>query len=187
MEATIYSHNLIKNKVGLNNLTTANYADNRAQLLLQEINNPFELYEIDDDNIYIRIFQENIDLNALSDIRWFQLEKAFHDNNYEWLKNYRLSIYEAAKKFGCKEVIIFSDPGPTEALYHSINLTSDNLIEFSKSKKFYHSLRFSSNNKSEYWENNAKHIYFVSFFSHQLKLKMNEFIEVIYDDFKDLK
>ena len=96
----------------------------------------FELYEIEDneETLDIRIFKENIDLDICVDGRWYWWEKAFHSTsqeNREWLRNYRMKIYHQAKMFGCQEVIICSDQGPTMLIFD--NKAYYILLLFSKS------------------------------------------------------
>ena len=63
--------------------------------------------------------EENVDLDVDILERWSSWERAFHHSGseQEWLRNYRMQIYNRAKLFGCNEVIICSDQGPSECIY----------------------------------------------------------------------
>lgn len=195
MIASTYQIKNILEKVSLEQLKTATFADDFAELLLDDIAEPFELYEIEnvdsrDDLIFIRIFKENVDLDISVAERWRMWECAFHpENSYyrEWLKNYRLRIYERAKLFGCNEVIICSDQGPTITIYDRMNIPSDQLKEYATSQKYYEDTGWFGKDKDVAdWKKNAKQIMFSSLFSNQLEFGKDDFVEIIYDDFVDL-
>ena len=104
----------------------------------------------------------------------------------EWLHTYRMKIYERARLFGCNEVIIFSDQGPTEAIYNNINYRAESLKEYAHSFQYYKDQCWLEDSEIEEWKKDAKHIMFSSVFQNQLTLNNDDFIEVIYDDFSDI-
>lgn len=196
MIASTYQVKEILDQAGIEKLRTATYSDGFAELLLDAVENPFDLYEIEnvedrDDLIFIRIFKENVDLDISVVERWRMWECAFHSDNSlyrEWLKNYRMRIFERAKMFGCKEVIICSDQGPTITIYDKMDLPSDQLKEYATSYKYYEDTGWFERDKDvAEWKKNAKQIMFSSLFANQLEFEKDDFIEVIYDDFKDLE
>ena len=50
----------------------------------------------------------------------------------------RKSIYDRAKLFGCNEVVICSDQGPTELMCELMNIIADVLVAYTKSRKYIH-------------------------------------------------
>lgn len=193
MSASIYQHNQILQRAGIENLKKAKYGLYEG-FLLSAINEPYDLYETEDDNwdkdsVNIRIFRETIELETFIPTRWNGWEQAFHNKNSscEWLRYYRSEICKRAKRLGCQEVIICPDQGPTEAIFNYMNKPAHQLKEYVTSLQYYKDISwFSSREDLEDWKKNARHISFASYFSKQWSLKDEEFIEVIYDDFKDL-
>lgn len=184
-----YQARQIQELVGIEKLRTATFASEFAELILSDLEDSFELYEIEDDenNIDIRIFKENIDLDVRVVERWSMWESAFHPSNpyREWLHNYRMQIYNRARIFGCKEVIICSDQGPTMAIFDNMNYSADNLKEYALSFQYLKDICLEESLKDE-WEKNAKHIMFSTFFHSKLELSNEDFVDIIYDDFSDI-
>lgn len=191
-----YQANQIAEKVGYENLKNAIFEDGFAELILNDIEEPFELYEIENvvdhkDNIYIRIFKENVHLNVSVLERWSCWEQAFHTDLWpegtEWLRGYRTKIYERAKMFGCDEVIICSDQGPTIEIFDKMNYSAKELKEYAVSCMFQEDSKWLESEDIESWREDAKQIKFASFFQNDVILSSKDFVEVIYDDFKDLE
>jgi hypothetical protein len=160
-----------------------------AKSILDDIENPFELYEIEDNNesLYIRIFKENIDLDITVIERWSMWANAFLTDQYQdWLLNYRMRIYNRAKMFGCNEVIICSDQGPTEYIYNNMNLSAAEIKDYSLSLQYLNENNWLEKSEIEGWKKHAKHIMFSSYFQEQLTFSDEDFVEVVYDDFSDL-
>lgn len=196
MLASTYQSKQILNIAGIDNLRKATFTDGFAELLLDAIDDPFELYEIENiedrnDYIFIRIFKENVDLDISVVERWRMWENSFHPENsnlIEWLKDYRIKIYQRAKLFGCREVIICSDQGPAQRIYDRMNYPADQLKEYATSYKYYEDNGwFDEDEDVADWKDNAKQIMFSSVFENQLVFEKDDFIEVIYDDFSDLE
>lgn len=162
-----------------------------AESILSDIEGSFELYEIEGgkDNVYNRIFKENVELDVSVIERWTTWEYAFHQsgNFREWLRNYRMQIYKQAKMFGCQEVIICSDQGPTIEIFDKMNYSADDLKEYARTFQYLNDdTVWGDEIEKEEWKKNAKHIMFSSYFQNQLNLSGEDFIEVIYDDFSDI-
>ena len=190
MIASDYQARQILESVGEDKLRQATFTGKYAHLILDDIENSFELYEIEgrNDNTYIRIFKENVDVNVSVIERWTTWEYAFHLSGKwrEWLHDYRMKIYHQAKVFGCKEVIICADQGPGMSIYDNANFPADKLKEYARSYQYLQESTWIDESEKE-WKKNAKHIMFSSYFQNQLDLSSEDFVEVIYDDFSDIE
>lgn len=183
-----YQEKLIMDLAGIEKLRKATFADEHAKSMLNDLEEPFDCYEIDNDeeslNIWIHKENVNLDVDVVS--RWHFFEKAFHiDSEREWLHNCRMLIYRHAKLFGCDEVIICSDQGPTEYIYDSADLPADELMEYARSLQYLKGNGWLRKSEKE-WEKHAKHIMFSSVFQSDFNLSEEDFVEVIYDDFSDI-
>ena len=130
MKVSDYQKHHILESVGIDKLRKATFVGEFADFILS--GDSFELYEIEDDNTYIRIFKENVNLDVSVIERWRTWEYAFHSSGKwrEWLRDYRMKIYQQAKMFGCNEVIICSDQGPTIEIFDKMDYSADNLKEY---------------------------------------------------------
>ncbi len=191
MTVSNYQAHQILGLVGEDKLRQATFEGEYADLILDDIEDSFELYEIEGgkDDVYIRIFKENVDLDVSVIERWRTWEYAFHQSGKyrEWLRNYRMQIYKQAKMFGCNEVIICSDQGPTIEIFDKMNYSSDDLKEYARSYQYLNDdTAWVDEIEKEEWKKNAKHIMFSSVFQNQLNFSDEDFVEVIYDDFSDI-
>lgn len=104
MIASDYQAQQILELVGIDKLCQATFEGENADLILDDIEDSFELYEIEGrtDDVYIRIFKENVDLYVCVIEGWRTWEYAFRSSGQfrEWLRNYRMQIYNRAKMFG---------------------------------------------------------------------------------------
>ncbi len=192
MKVANYQAQQILDSVGLDKLRKIALANENVKTILSYLEEPFELYEIEDTNEYldIRIFKENVNLDVSVLERWGTWEYAFHylDQYREWLRDYRMKIYQQAKLFGCNEVIICADQGPTELIYNNMNFTADGLKEYAHSFQYLEDdTAWVEEPEKEDWKKNAKHIMFSSAFQDQFTLSNEDLVEVIYDDFSDIK
>ena len=189
MTVSDYQAHQIKELVGIDKLRKATFVGEFADLIVS--GDSFELYEIEDneETLDIRIFKENVNLDVNIDGRWHWWEEAFHSSSQkkqEWLHNYRMQIFHQAKMFGCQEVIICSDQGPTELIYDNMDYSADDLKEYASSYQYLKDTNWVEEYKKEEWKKNAKHITFSSYFQNQLDLSNEDFVEVIFDDFSDI-
>ena len=187
-----YQARQILELIGEDKLRQATFVGELAHCILYDIGDPYELYEIEDndENLSIRIFKENVNLNVYISGRWHRWEEAFHSSSQEsreCLRNYRIQIYNQAKMFGCEEVIICSDQGPSMAIYDNMHYSADKLKEYARSFQYLNDTTWVEESEKEEWKKNAKHILFSSYFQNQLNLSGEDFIEVIYDDFSDIE
>lgn len=191
MIASDYQARQILESVDENKLRQATFVGEYAHLILDDIEDSFELYEIEgrNDYTYIRIFKENVELDVSVIERWTTWEYAFHSSGKwrEWLHDYRMKIYHQAKMFGCNEVIICSDQGPTIEIFDKMNYSADDLKEYARSYQYLNDdTAWVEKWEKEEWKKNAKHIMFSSYFQSQLDLSGEDFVEVICDDFSDI-
>ena len=190
MTVSDYQAHQIQKLVGIDKLRKATFVGEFADLILSS--DTFELYEIEDDEetLDIRIFKENVNLDVSVIERWTTWEYAFHSSGKwrEWLRDYRMRIYQQAKMFGCNEVIICSDQGPTIEIFDKMNYLADDLKEYARSFQYLNDdTTWVEKWEKEEWKKNAKHIMFSSYFQNQLDLSSEDFVEVIYDDFSDIE
>lgn len=192
MSVVDYQAHQILQEVGYDKLSKANFATELAECIL-DTKDEFALYEIENIDkpfIFIRIFRENVDLYISVIERWMRWEQAFHniDANREWLQNYRMQIYERAKMFGCKEVIICSDQGPTEDLFAKVYIPAAQLKKYACSFQYVEdSLWFNNSQDKEDWRRHAKHINFADVLQGKISFGEEDFVDLIFDDFSDLE
>lgn len=189
MTVSDYQKHHIQESVGIDKLRKATFVGEFADFILN--GDSFELYDIEDNEktLDIRIFKENVNFDVNIDGRWNRWEEAFHSTSQEkrkWLHYYRMQIFDQAKIFGCQEVIICSDQGPTELIYDNMDYSADNLKEYARSFQYLKDTNWVEEYKKEEWKKNAKHITFSSYFQNQLDLSNEDFVEVIFDDFSDI-
>lgn len=191
MTVSDYQAHQILKSVGIEKLRQATFEGEYADLILDDIEDSFELYEIEGgkEDVIIRIFKENINLDVYVVERWHRWEDLFHpeSSNQERLRNYRMQIYNQAKMFGCQEVIICSDQGPTEMIYNNANYPADDLKKYTRSFQYLKDDTWVEEWEKEDWIKHAKHIMFSSVFQNQLNLSGEDFVEVIFDDFSDIE
>lgn len=186
MTVSNYQANQILKEIA--GIRKASLTDDLAKRLHDDIHNQFELYEIEDEEIDIRIFHENIDLDVDEFGKWHFFERAFSPSSpdLERLLNYRMRIYERAMVFGCKEVIICSDQGPTMEIYDHMDYPAEQLKQYTFSNQYYEDSNWLESEDEGFWKNHARKITFSSVFNNELQFKEEEFVEIVYDDFKDL-
>ena len=88
--------------------------------------------------------------------------------------------------FGCEEVIICSDQGPTMLIFDNMEYPADKLKEYAQSFQYLKDTTWEEESEKEDWKKNAKHITFSSYFQNQLNLSNEAFVDVIFDDFSDI-
>lgn len=174
MVASRYQTNKILEQAGLDRLEKAHSDDYSLETLLDDIKNPYELYEIesrekdDEDYLFIMIFKENILLDNPIIERWRTWEHAFLTEEKawnKWLRDYRKKICEQAKSFSCEEVIFCSDQGPTIEVSSRPDLSSCQLKAYAST---------------------FKHFSLPDFLEGKVQLDKNEPLEVIFDDLREV-
>lgn len=191
MTVSDYQAHEILESVGIDKLRLATFEGEFTESILDDIEDPFELYEIEDkkDCLDIRIFKENVNLDVYVIERWHKWEDAFNQSSQEdreWLSDYRMKIYNQAKLFGCNEVIICADQGPGMWIYDNANFLADKLKEYARSYQYLQESTWIEESEKKDWKKHAKHVLFSSVFNNQLTLSDGDWVEVIYDDFSDI-
>ena len=206
MEVLNYQASQILKEADINTLRKAKTTSDWARWWLDDIEKQYALYDISGEHLSFKIGRENIRLDVGVEERWWGWEEFFHPVYFDRdkLLDYRMKIYEQARIFGCKEVIIFSDQGPTELILDHINSSVEYLKQYVNSNQYtdqYYKMteqyyrmndqydEFTKWYKPEQIESKKKHakkITFSSVFQDDFKLEGEDFVEVVYDDFKDL-
>lgn len=185
-----YHERMIREQFNKEELKQMNYSEDYVQDMLLRNDEPFELYELESDNessdhIYIRFFRENVDLDVYQTARWFGWLRYFKsDENKQLLYDYRKAVFEQAKAFGCSQVVYFADQGPTQNIYDQLQLTSQELIDYINNRFYLFADKSYSREEQEEWVRCGKIIQYEDYFDGSLKLYDEEFIDVIYDDFR---
>ena len=97
-----------------------------------------------------------------------------------------MEFFERARMFGCKEIIICSDQGPTQMIYEHMDYSAEQLKQYVYLNKHHEESHWYEPEKMESWKKHAKKIAFSSVFQDDFKLEGEDFVELVYDDFKDL-
>ncbi len=185
-----YKAKQIADTLGIEKVRKLSQYSDSAKSLLSKLD--YHHYDIEDEELQISVYKENVDLDFfIVGCRWRTWEMAFHpinlhDECIEWLRDYRMQIYERAKLFGCNEVIICSDQGPTGYIYDSMELSADDLLKYARSRQYLKNESWNTSSDKERWEKHAKQITFASFFRNEIKFDDDDFVEVVYDDFSDI-
>lgn len=191
MTVSDYQAKQILELAGMEKLRKATFEGEFAELILHDLEEPFQLYELEDgnENLLIYIFNENVTLDVYVIGRWSTWEDAFYQfGKYrEWLRDYRMKIYHQAKLFGCNEVIICADQGPGMEIYDNANYSANKLKEYARSYQYLQESTWIEDWKKDDWKKHAKHVMFSSVFQNQLNLSNEDWVEVIYDDFSDIE
>lgn len=192
MTSLIYQATQILQAIGIDKVRKQKSQGNFAKSLLEDIDNPYILYEIEDEDgiLDICISQENVDLNVdFVNGRWNSFERFFHDaDSYQQgqLKQFRSCLYERAQLFGCKEAIVCADQGPGQFIYDRINYSAARLLEYTSSYQYLNDYDREVIDREVSLKRQGKHIMFSSAFQGPLNLSDEDWIEVVLDDFADL-
>ena len=185
-----YQYKLIREKIGKSNLKTMNYSSRHLKVEITSNGAPGSLYELEikepyDETIYIH--KEHIELGVYQTARWFGWIRKF-DSKEDWqlLLNYRLQVAERAKAFGCSQVIFFADQGPSQDIYETIKLSSQEIIQFILNRTYINNANDMSEQEKDEWIKTGKIIQYQDYFEDKIHLKDGEFIDVILDDFRGL-
>ena len=185
-----YQYKLIREKIGKNNLKSINYSSQYIKRMITSNDAPGRLYELDEEKPgsgFLSIYREHIDLDVYQTARWLGWIRKF-DSKEDWqlLLNYRLQVAERAKAFGCSQVIFFADQGPSQDIYETINLSSQEIIQFILNRTYINNANDMSEQEKDEWIKTGKIIQYQDYFEDKIHLKDDEFIDVILDDFRGL-
>lgn len=174
---TGYQAKELLRQLGQEKFDSLKFEDSSAELVKDYIDDPFELYEFDDqvndDRLGIRIFEENVELDRCVIERWSCFQNAFHDQSERsWLESYRSQFLDIAKKLGCEQILICSDQGPTINIYDNMHWPAEKLLEYTRSMQYYEA----TEDKSD-----ARLVDFQSYFDNTLTFAPDEYIDVVFD------
>ena len=159
-------------------------------MILDDLEEPSPSYELEDkeEKLWITIFKENVTLDIYVIERWFNWAREFEepDDCGEYLRNYRMQVFNQAKIFGCEEVINCADQGPTMAIYDNADYSADELKEYVRSRKYVEDSNWLEPKKIEHWKKYGRHVKFSDFFENKLSFEDDDFVELVYDDFSDM-
>lgn len=181
-------------QIVVEDLKHTQFVDKCAGFLVNDRERPLVLYELDynDEGDYMQFFRECINLDICVNERWWTWITKIHEKNLEdkWLWNYRKRIYDRAKMFGCNEVIICSDQGPTWMICEYLDKSADELVAYTKARRYIDESMWDYEKEKEEWITHGKLILFSEYFSgtsSELLSSEEDFVEVVLDDFKDLE
>lgn len=122
----------------------------------------------------MQFFRECINLDICVNERWWTWITKIHEKNLEdnWLWNYRKRIYDRAKMFGCNEVIICSDQGPTWLICEYLDKSADELVAYTKARRYIDESMWDDEKEKEEWITHGKLILFSEYF---LGLRQNSY------------
>lgn len=188
-----YHECIIRKQFSKEELRQINYSEDYVLNILLRDDEPFELYELEsdkssDDRIYIRFFRENVDLDVYQAARWFGWTHYFDSmGNRQFLHNYRIEVAEQAKVFGCSQVVYFADQGASEYIYERVPLASQEFINYINNRTYLFEDKSLSEEDRDEWMKYGKIIQYADYFDGSLKLDKNDFIDIVYDDFRGLE
>lgn len=189
-------------------------ADLQSELLAKELwevlCNGYGYYEItgfsENKNYEIRIFRETTYLDMDSPYRWYGFIENFtmpKEYNYPGLDEYRTDIKKFAEKLGSEFVVYFPDQNQGELIFDKINLPSEELLSYINDRKFYGDMgeiikaaktegRHQFSRFDENWaEDNIGNSIILDipdYIQNKREPISNDFnLDVLYDDFRDLK
>lgn len=182
----------IQDSLGIEKIRELSKSNEVAEFILYDLEEPAPIYELeieeDDEKKMIDIFKENVTLDIYVIERWFNWAREFEepDDCGEYLRNYRMQVFNQAKIFGCEEVINCADQGPTMAIYDNADYSADELKEYVRSRKYVEDSNWLEPKKIEHWKKYGRHVKFSDFFENKLSFEDDDFVELVYDDFSDM-
>lgn len=146
----------------------------------------FSIYEFENDQFRPcnRIFKENVEMTVAFSGRWSTFVDMFKHpcigEIKDYLDDFRAYIFKQATLCGCDTVYYFPDQGYGDLLYDKIDLQSDKWLKY----------MYSAHCKQEWLNSSSKKLMFVNmedYISGRICLGEHDDIDVIIDDFSDLK
>jgi len=181
----------VRRRIALYDSSKIEFEEEWMKPCLLEGLDPFELYTLEDDEggrkIDIRIFREAVDLDLYASDRWCAWARHFESTDEEhWsqLQEYRMQVYERAKVFGCEQVIYCADQGSTESIYDGMDMGAEELLAYVRDRRY---LDYKSPEDQEIWRRDGLHIQYADYFKGNIPWREGVWIEVVFDDFSDLK
>lgn len=187
-----YEKYIMRERFSQEELKQIHYSENYLRSVLLQEYEPYELYVLEStagasNNVCISFFKENVDLDVYQTARWFGWLSYFEsDENQQLLYDYRKAVAERARAFGCSCVVFFADQGVSQRIYKYVPLPSRELIGYINNRTYL----FEDNELTEQdrreWLEEGKIIQYADYFEGKLALGEKEFIDIIYDDFRNL-
>jgi len=183
-----YQAKQLYQEIGAEGFLSLSFEDEQAKHILFHTDDGeyplYELYYKDDDgnDVEIRLFKENVDLDFYVKEKWSLFAEAFSmECESDRLLEIRNKVLEQAKLFGCEEIVYCPDQGPGEYIFSKIFLPSDTLKDYILTKRYL--LEYFDCDKVEYeeWLKDARYIDYQSYFDNGPMIAPGEFIEVIFD------
>ena len=177
-------------------LSEIDFEETWIRSFLLEGGNDYQLYTLEsDDNedgnaIEIRIFKETVNLALYAVERWSAWARHFESTDEEhWLRlqEYRMQVYERAKVFGCEQVLNFADQGPTELIYDDMDKGAEELLAYVHTRRYLDDSSWREPEDQEIWRRDGLHIQYADYFKGNIPWREGVWIEVVFDDFSDLK
>ena len=177
-------------------LSEIDFEETWIRSFLLEGGNDYQLYTLEsDDNedgnaIEIRIFKETVNLALYAVERWSAWARHFESTDEEhWLRlqEYRMQVYERAKVFGCEQVLYFADQGPTELIYDDMDKGAEELLAYVHTRRYLDDSSWIEPEDQEIWRRDGLHIQYADYFKGNIPWREGVWIEVVFDDFSDLK
>ena len=178
------------------NLSEIDFEETWIRSFLLEGGNDYQLYTLEsEDNedgnaIEIRIFKETVNLALYAVERWSAWARHFESTDEEhWLRlqEYRMQVYERAKAFGCEQVLYFAGQGPTELIYDDMDKGAEELLAYVHTRRYLDDSSWREPEDQEIWRRDGLHIQYADYFKGNIPWREGVWIEVVFDDFGDLK
>lgn len=167
------------------------YSEDYLRSALMTADDTGALYELGPEDIEattVRIFQENIDLDIYQTARWFGWTHYFKSIEHrETLHNYRIAVSEQAMSLGCSQVVYFADQGPAQNIYEQVCSTVQELKDYIDRRTYILDNGGLSQEEKDSWIKNGRIIQYADYFDGSLRLGDDEFIDIVYDDFRGLR
>lgn len=183
-----YVAEMILQQIGLKRLQELSTPDSAPESVLEDLYGAF--YEMENPDFLIYIYEENVELDVSIVERYTSWESWIIRNEApykDWVRKYREQIHERAKVFGCKEVIICADEGPTSEIYGKMNIPSQELKKYALEAKYYDDYCSAYPDRKYDFNPTHKIIDFPSYFCETIDFANIKYIDVVFDDFSDLQ
>lgn len=186
MEVSDYHAIQLRERLG-RRIHNLKYNDVYAKDCFESMFSPFEYYDLNykDDGremFNVRILKENIDLDVYINEwgRWSSFISALRNikESKNWLMTYRKQLHERAKVFGCNQILITCDQGPTIDIYDSLDMASDELLEYVNSKRY---VDYISEREGIDYKKEMGHYNFSALLNKEESINDDMFVGVVFD------
>ncbi len=186
-----YQERIIRERFSRKDLKQMDYKDKYLRGMLLRINEPFAIYQLEDEERMewsLSFFREHIDLGLPYPGRWSRWAQYFTSNgNEQTLGEYRQEVADLARALGCKDVVYFADQGPTQNIYELLNSSRQELTQYIDERCYLFDNEELTKEEQKEFLNYGKVIWYADYFEGNLNFSDQEFVEIVYDDFRGLK